>query len=125
MSDEPQTGGALSWPWPDSLDALVAAPQYHRVLLENEHVRVLEVRIPPGHTVPVHTHRWSSIIQTRTTSDHLRRDADGDLLTDSRTANPPRRQSDVRWSPPMPPHSVENIGTAEILLYTVELKQIR
>jgi hypothetical protein len=112
-----------AWPWPDSLDALVAAPGYHRLLLENEHVRVLETRIPPGHTVPVHTHRWPCVIQTRATGDYLRRDEKGNLLTDSRTANPPRSADDAHWVPPMPPHSVENIGATEIVLYTVELKR--
>ncbi len=30
------------WPWPDSLDGPVAAADNHRVLFENERVRVLE-----------------------------------------------------------------------------------
>ena len=29
-------------PWPPALDALVAAPVHHRLLLENARVRVLE-----------------------------------------------------------------------------------
>jgi hypothetical protein len=36
-----------TWPWPDSLDAVVAAPGSHRVLFERERTRVLEVTI--GH----------------------------------------------------------------------------
>jgi hypothetical protein len=44
------------WPWPDSLDAVIAAPQYHRLVLENERVRVLDTQIPSGDIVPVHTH---------------------------------------------------------------------
>ena len=39
------------WPWASSLDALIAAPEFHTVLLENERVRVLQVRIRPGETV--------------------------------------------------------------------------
>ncbi|OGX87506.1 hypothetical protein [Hymenobacter coccineus] len=38
---------AAPWPWPDSLDAVVAAPQFHRVLFENDRVRVLEVTVGP------------------------------------------------------------------------------
>ena len=34
--------------WPDELDALVAAPQHHTLLFENEFVRVLDTRIAPG-----------------------------------------------------------------------------
>lgn len=33
--------------WPADLDALVAAPNHHRVLLENARVRVLDTRIAP------------------------------------------------------------------------------
>jgi len=44
-----------SWPWPDSLDALIAAPDHHSLLFENEHVRVIRTRIFPGQIVPVHT----------------------------------------------------------------------
>ncbi len=112
-----------AWPWPDSLDALAAAPDYHRVLLENDHVRVLEVRIKPGQTVPVHTHRWPSVVQVRTASDFLRRDAEGKLTFDSRTAGSAQNAPDVVWTPPLPPHSVENIGASEIHLIAVELKR--
>ncbi len=36
------------WPWPRGLDALVAVPDSHRLLLETDRVRVLEVVIEPG-----------------------------------------------------------------------------
>ena len=58
--------GTYGWAWPDELDALTAAPKHHRRLLENERVRVLEVRIGPGEIVPVHTHRWPSVIYMQT-----------------------------------------------------------
>jgi quercetin dioxygenase-like cupin family protein len=45
------------WPWPDALDALIAALEHHTLLLENERVRVLETHIPPGAVTAVHTHR--------------------------------------------------------------------
>jgi hypothetical protein len=35
---------STDWPWPDALDALSAAPQQHRLLFENAHVRVLDTR---------------------------------------------------------------------------------
>ncbi len=41
------------WPWPETMDALQAAPASHRVLLENDGVRVLEVVIEPGALVPL------------------------------------------------------------------------
>jgi hypothetical protein len=34
--------------WPESLDAVVEAPGNHRVILENDRVRVLDVTVQPG-----------------------------------------------------------------------------
>jgi quercetin dioxygenase-like cupin family protein len=44
------------------MDALVAAPGSHRVLLENDWVRVLEVVIEPGAREPEHTHQAPSVM---------------------------------------------------------------
>jgi hypothetical protein len=45
------------WSWPEAMDALLAAPVSHRVLLENDRVRVLEVVIEPGTREPEQRHR--------------------------------------------------------------------
>ena len=110
------------WPWPDSLDALVAAAAHHTLLLENEHVRVLNVRIGPGELVPVHTHRWPSVVYVLSASDFIRRDGEAKVLFDSRTVPSPDPPA-AMWIAPLPPHSVENVGQDEILLFTVELKK--
>lgn len=47
---------------PASFDAVVAAPNSHRVLLEDEKIRVLRVEVAPGVTEPVHDHRWPSVM---------------------------------------------------------------
>lgn len=111
-----------AWPWPDSLDALVAAADYHFLILENDRVRVLEVIIPPGAFVPVHTHRWSAVMQVISASDFVRRDQNGQVLLDTRTVPSTSAQPGAIWSPPLPPHSVENVGSREIRLFTVEVK---
>jgi hypothetical protein len=49
------------WPWPESLDALAAAPAFHGKLLENERVRVLHTLIPAGALVPLHTHQYPAV----------------------------------------------------------------
>ena len=46
----------------DPMDAVVAAPKNHRVLYEDEHVRVLEVTVQPGELENVHAHRYPSVI---------------------------------------------------------------
>lgn len=40
----------------DPLDAVMAAPNHHKVLLENDQIRVLETLIRPGEETAVHTH---------------------------------------------------------------------
>jgi len=42
--------------WPAFMDAVAAAPGNHRVLLENDRVRVLEVTVNPGEREPLHAH---------------------------------------------------------------------
>ncbi len=40
--------------WKPELDAVTAAPQNHKILFENDEVRVLEVSIPPHSQEPLH-----------------------------------------------------------------------
>lgn len=53
--------------WPSELDAVAAAPKNHRVLLENDEIRVLEVTVRAGEREELHHHRWPSamIIDSR------------------------------------------------------------
>jgi hypothetical protein len=110
---------SADWPWPDHLDAVIAAPKHHTLVLENERVRVLDTRIPPGDIVPVHTHRWPGVYSTVQFSHFIRRDGEGNLLFDSRSAPPMGAAGFVEN---LPPHSVENVGDIEIHLLSVELK---
>lgn len=107
--------------WPDELDALSAAPQHHTLLLENEFVRVLDTRVLPGRTVPLHTHRWPSALYILSWSDFVRRDAQGRVVVDSRLLGT-RPQGNALWSGPLPPHTLENVGESELRAISVELK---
>ncbi|HUK26125.1 MAG TPA: hypothetical protein VLV49_16200 [Terriglobales bacterium] len=113
---------AERWPWPDSLDALAAAPRHHELLLENDRVRVLYTRIPAGDLVPLHTHRWQGVVHLLSWSHFVRRDQHGKVLLDSRQMPSPPQAPSVQWLDPLPPHTVENVGESEILLFIVELK---
>ena len=117
------SAGTEGWEWPDSLDALAAASAFHRLVLENDDVRVLETRIGPGETVPLHTHRWPSVLYVLAAGHVVRRDHEGRLLTDSRAAGPPAEAGSAAWVAPMPPHTVENVDTSEIRLLNIELKR--
>jgi len=122
-SNDTGTGSAGSWPWPDSLDAVVAAPQYHRIVLENDRVRVLDTRIPAGEIVPVHTHHWPAIYYTIVAGDFIRRDQEGKVLFDSRSVPGLLTAQEGTWMECLTPHSVENVGAREIHLISVELKK--
>ncbi|HEV7640424.1 MAG TPA: hypothetical protein VGO39_06150 [Gaiellaceae bacterium] len=109
------------WTWPDSLDAVEAAPESHRILFENDAVRVLETRIAPGETTHVHTHRWPGTLYVLSFGHFVRRDADGTLLADSRAGAVPQPGTAL-WSVALPPHTLENVDTSEIHVIGVELK---
>lgn len=111
--------------WPDSLDAIAAAPEHHSVLLENDRVRVLETRVRSGDTVPVHTHRWPGVQYIVSFADFVRRDADREVLVDSRALDFPRETPFTLWSEPIPPHTLENIGDSDIHVIAIELKDER
>ena len=109
------------WPWPRTMDALVAAPASHRILMENSQVRVLEVVIEPGSREPEHTHEAASVMIV---DEPARiRYYEGDAL---RFESPERSGSPagvrVRWMEPEGPHSVENIDEYRYHAIRVELK---
>jgi mannose-6-phosphate isomerase-like protein (cupin superfamily) len=110
------------WNWPDSLDALVAAADFHTLLFANDDVRVLETRIGPGETTPVHTHRWPGVLYVVSGSEFVRRNGNGDVLVDSRADGSVLEPGAATWSPPLPPHTLENVGEREIRIVSVEMK---
>ena len=107
--------------WPGELDALIAAPLHHILLLENDAVRVLDTIIRPGHTVPLHTHKWPAALYVLSWSDFIRSDAAGSVLLDSRTIQK-LPEGSALWTPPLPPHTLENIGPTDLHVISVELK---
>ncbi len=109
-------------PWPPELDALIAASKHHRLVLENDRVRVLDTWIAPGDTVPLHTHRWPAVHQVVSWSDFVRRDADGKVTVDTRGKPAPAGSPAVLWGEPLPPHTLENVGDRELHVISVELK---
>ena len=113
---------SLAWPWPADLDALVAASAQHRLLLENDHVRVLDTEIAPGGRTPVHTHQWPSAYYIVSWSDFVRRDSDERVLVDSRAVASRVGSPVALWGEPLPPHSLENVGPVPLRVISVELK---
>jgi quercetin dioxygenase-like cupin family protein len=111
-----------TWTWPESLDALQAAPESHRLLFENDAVRVLETQIPAGGVTPVHTHRWPGVLYILSFDHFVRRDGEGTILVDTREAGSLPQPGTAIWSDALPPHSLENVGTTDIHVLGFELK---
>lgn len=107
---------------PESLDALAAAPDHHRLLLENAAVRVLDTRIAPGERTPIHTHTWPAVHYVVSWSAFVRRDEHGDVLVDSAAIGLRVEPGCSFWGEPLPPHSLENVGTTPLHIISTELK---
>jgi hypothetical protein len=107
---------------PGSLDAMSAAPDHHRVLLENDRVRVLDTHLAPGDTTPVHEHAWPAVLHVLGWSDFVRIDRDGKALLDSRAAGMHPESGAILWGSPLPPHAVRNVGTRELHIIAIEIK---
>jgi hypothetical protein len=115
------TTAAAPWPWPQTLDAVIAAPESHRVLLDNERVRVLEVMIEPGTREPEHTHHALSVMLIDQPA-HIKYYVGNELRFESPQAPDSTPGIQVHWMDPEGPHSVENIDQHRYHAIRVELK---
>ena len=77
-----KTGNPTEWPL--ELDAVIAAPKNHKILLENDKVRVLEVTMAPSEKEALHHHRWPSVLYIQEADDFVDYDDDGNVIFDSR-----------------------------------------
>jgi hypothetical protein len=109
--------------WPAGLDAVAAAPDHHRVLLENAQVRVLDTRIGSGERTPIHTHQWPAVHYVLAWSDFVRRHADGTILLDTRAGGAGPATSAL-WGSPLSPHALENVGPGPLHIISVELNAL-
>ncbi len=113
---------SMEWPWPEGLDALKAAPKHHKLLFENNLVRVIDTYIGPGEMTEVHTHKWPATLYILSWSDFIRYDSEKNMVLDSRNLHQTPLPSTAIWSDPLPPHALKNIGEKEIHIISVEIK---
>lgn len=114
---------AQPWPWPQTMDALQAAPTSHRLLLENGRVRVLDVVIEPGAREPEHTHQAVSLMIVDEPA-RIRYYQGEALLFESQPHSESPAGPRLRWMEPEGPHSVENIDEHRYHALRIELKVI-
>ena len=117
-----QINRLVEWPWSPELDALIAAPRHHKLLFENDLVRVIDALIPPGEITEVHTHQWPASLYIISWSDFIRYDHDGNIILDSRGLPGVPETGSALWSEPLVPHALKNIGRSDIHIVSVEIK---
>jgi hypothetical protein len=114
---EAEQAGARSAAELDELDVLKVIPENYTLLLENEHVRVIEARIPPGTTEPLHRHLSGvSIAMTDYFIEHLQPNGEW-------TPSMKREPGTVYWSEGSV-HQVRNVGDTYSHTIRIELKNL-
>lgn len=107
---------------PDDLDGVTAAPGNHRVLFENDRVRVLQTTIPAGTVTPLHTHLTPTLQYVLSGSHFVRRDESGATMFDTH-ADPDFVLPQVQFAEAISKHTIENTGTDDLVVIGVELKE--
>ncbi len=96
-------------------DLTKIAPGMYNLLMENDKVRVYELRIKPGQKVEMHSHPSVSAYSFSDANNKW-------TFPDGRTQDMDLKAGQVIWSPPFS-HAVENTGTTETHLLVTELKE--
>jgi quercetin dioxygenase-like cupin family protein len=97
-------------------DVLQAAANAYRLLMENERVRVLEIRLKPGELAPMHNHPGDHVV-------YVLSDAKLKLtFPDGKSGEFDLRAGQTLWLE-AGPHAAENVGTSEGLNLVIELKR--
>jgi hypothetical protein len=106
--------------WRPELEAVTAAPLNHKVLFENDEVRVLEVTIAPHTQEPLHVHRWPAVIYIDKSAHLVEHLQDGKV--EDRGNRP---DGTLRWLPIDQGHFLENVDSKPLHAIRVELKKAR
>jgi quercetin dioxygenase-like cupin family protein len=97
-------------------DALTAAPGAYGLLLENEKVRVMEVRLKPGQKAPMHNHPNDHVVYVLNSARFRLSFPDGkDAIFDLNAGQ-------VLWLE-AGPHETENVGTTDGQNLVIEVKE--
>lgn len=98
-------------------DPMKVQPENHKVVFEDEHVRVLDVTFGPGTTLKKHSHP-NHVVYFLESATTKQTDAAG-KVTDING-----KKGDARWVAATT-HTVENVGTTTAHVIVVELKDAK
>ncbi len=110
--------------WPARLNVVEAAPKNHRILIENDRVRVLEVTLLPGEIEMLYHYRWPSVLYIQEAGDFIDFDGDGKVIFDTRTLPEPLQYPLSMWKELEARHAVENLSLTQTMrLIRLEIKE--
>jgi len=101
-----------------AIDVLKASPDKYKLILENEHVRVIQYTLKPGEKDNPHTHppKTSYVISGGTFRIYPENEKPFDYV---------EVQGATEWSDKTSKHYVENIGTTTITILLTEIKSVQ
>jgi quercetin dioxygenase-like cupin family protein len=97
-------------------DAALVATQTHKVLFENDAMRVLQVEIAPGVKEPLHDHPYKGITIIESPARLRYEDKNGKLITELLNEG-------VSWVEPVGLHTAQNVDSKTFKGYRIELKK--
>jgi quercetin dioxygenase-like cupin family protein len=95
-------------------DPVKTSPQYYKVLLENDQVRVLEYRLKAGEKEPMNSHPAGVVYVLRGAKLRF-------SYPDGRTEERSAASGETIWRDPTT-HSVENVGDTEAHAIAIDLR---
>jgi len=116
------------WEWADNLDALIAAPDNHKVVYEDENVRILSVILDGKQSEPIHTHKWTSVMWiskpiTPCQINSYKKNENGQLVVSDSLVIEQMPTNIGQLINPEGPTSITNLGNDSGIAYRVEFKR--
>lgn len=100
------------------MDETRYGPVGTRVVFENERVRVWEIELQPGETLPMHFHELDYVVVALSDSPTAVEWEDGRRETNDR-----HTVGEITWRSAPHAHALTNVGTAPYRNRLIELKQ--
>jgi quercetin dioxygenase-like cupin family protein len=97
-------------------DVMVAAKSVYELLLENDTVRVMEVRLKPGQVAAMHNHPSPHVVYVKTDSKLQF------TFPDGRTQVLDQKAGQVLWLE-AGPHEAQNVGQTDFDNLIIEIKK--
>jgi quercetin dioxygenase-like cupin family protein len=124
------TDGTDPKTWDRKMDGPSAAPVNHKIIFEDENLRIITVTVLPGSREPYHAHFRCSLMVYDSPAKFTDYDRDGDVAQRVSLASIPWQSDQAPKSPPLaflqPPqsvHSIANNDTHAMRLIRIEFKK--